>query len=261
VNLAGAVVVVTGASAGIGEATALRFARAGSRLVLAARRADRLEALAERIRAHDRDVLTVRCDVTRRDDLDALAAATLERFGRADVVVANAGIPGGGPFRELSADRIDLVVETNVLGVMHTVRAFLPTLVEQHAGHVVVVSSLAGRFATPGSSIYGATKHAVTAFAESLAYELEPFGVRVTSVNPGFTETEAFRQSDVPKPFVMDAGRVARTIVDVVEHERGPEVSVPRWPAAFQLFRVLTPRLYRWGLRTIGQRAARRADV
>jgi NADP-dependent 3-hydroxy acid dehydrogenase YdfG len=261
VNLVGAVVVVTGASSGIGEATAVRFAKAGSRLVLAARREDRLEALAERIREHGRDVLTVRCDVTRRDDLDAVAAATLERFGRADVVVANAGIPGGGPFRELSADRIDLVVETNVLGVMHTVRAFLPTLVEQHAGHVVVVSSLAGRFATPGSSIYGATKHAVTAFGESLAYELEPFGVRVTTVNPGFTETEAFRQNDVPKPFVMSADRVARTIVDVVEGDRGPEVSVPRWPPAFQLFRVLTPRLYRWGLRTIGQRAARRADV
>ena len=260
-RLAGSVVVITGASSGIGEAAALRFAQRGAKVVLAARRVDRLEDVASRIRAHDREVLTVRCDVTIREDLDALADATLGRFGRADVVVANAGIPGGGPFRELSADRIDTVVETNVLGVMHTVRAFLPTLVDQRDGHVVVVASLAGRFATPGSSIYGATKHAVVAFAESLAYELEPSGVRVTSVNPGLAETEGFPQTDVPAPFVMDADRVARTIVDVVERDRGPEISVPRWLGAFQVFRVLTPPLYRWGLRTIAQWATHRARV
>ena len=260
-NLAGAVVAITGASSGIGEAAALRFARAGARLVLAARREDRLEEVASRIRAHGREVLVVPCDVTRREQLDALASATLDRFGRADVIVANAGMPGGGPFRGLTAERIDRVVGTNLLGVMHTVRAFLPTLAEQRSGHVVVVASLAGRFATPGSSIYGATKHGVVAFAESLAYELEPFGIRVTSVNPGFTETEGFPQDDIPSPLVLSADRVAETILDVVERGRGPEVSIPRWLSAMQVFRVLTPPLYRWGMRTIALRATRRARV
>jgi len=261
VRLRGAVVVVTGASSGIGEATALRFARAGARVVLAARRVDRLEEVVSRIRARGGDAVAVGCDVTVREDLDALATATLERHGRADVVVANAGIPAGGPFRSLSADRIDLVVATNILGVMHTVRAFLPTLVEQRSGHVVVVASLAGRFATPGSSVYGATKHAVVAFAESLHHELAPFGIGVTSVNPGLTETEGFPMEHVPSVLVMPPDRIAATIVDVVERERGPEVSIPRWIAAMQVFRVLTPPLYRWGVRTIAQRATRRADV
>jgi short-subunit dehydrogenase len=248
VDLRGAVVVVTGASSGIGESAALLFAREGSSVVLAARRLERLEALAERIRARGGDALPVRCDVAERQCLEDLAARTREAFGRCDVLVNNAGIPGGGPFRRLTPEQTEHVVRVNLLGVMLGTQAFLPMLVEQGRGHIVNVASLAGRFATPGSSVYGATKHAVVAFSESLYYELKPLGILVTVVNPGFTRTEGFPQTDIPPWLVMTPGHVAGVIVDVVRRGRAPEVSVPRALGAAQAFRVLTPPLYRFGV-------------
>ncbi len=256
-ELRGAVVVVTGASAGIGEAAARRFAMAGGRVVLAARRLDRLEALAERLASHGATALAVRCDVTEQADVTALVERTHAELGRCDVLVNNAGIPGGAPFRTASIEQIDRVVAVNVLGVLHVTKAFLPAMLERGSGHVVNVASLAGRFATPGSSVYGATKHAVVAFSESLFYELGPHGVLVTAVNPGFTRTEGFPQTDVPPALVMEPDRVARVIVDVVRRDRAPEVSVPRSFAAMQVFRVLTPALYRWGVGAITRRHAR----
>ena len=253
-ELPGAVVVVTGASSGIGEATALRFARAGSRVVLAARRLDRLEALAERIRSRGGTALPVRCDVTLAPEVAALVERTLEAFGACDVLVNNAGIPGAGPFRELTREQVDRVVQVNLLALMHVTMAFLPSMLERGSGRVVNVASLAGRFATPGSSVYGATKHGVVAFGESLYYELKPLGVLVTTVNPGFTRTEGFPQADIPAALVMDADRVARTLVDVVRRDRAPEVSVPRSLAAMQVFRVLLPPLYRWGVSLAARR-------
>jgi hypothetical protein len=245
VELRDAVVVVTGASSGIGEATALRFARAGSRLALAARRVDRLDALATRIEARGGQALPVRCDVTIPGDRRDLADAVQHTFGRCDVLVNNAGIPGGGPFRSLTAEQIDRVVEVNLLGVVQTTKAFLPMMLEQRSGHVVNVASLAGRFALPGASIYSATKHAVVAFSESLYHELKDVGVVVTAVNPFFARTESFPSAQVPPRLLIDVDRIARTIEDVVRRGRAPEVSVPRSIALFQVFRILTPPLYR----------------
>ena len=260
-NLDGAVVVVTGASSGIGEAAAVRFSRASGRVVVAARRLELLEALADRIAAHGGEALPVRCDVTSPADVAALVERVDEAYGRIDVLVNNAGIPGGGPFREVPIERLEHVIEVNVLGVIRVTKAFLPMLLERRSGHIVNVASLAGRFATAGISVYGASKHAVVALSESLYYELEPFGIRVTSVNPGFTRTEGFPQDDIPSRLVMTADRVARTIVAVVRHDRAPEVSIPRSFAAMQVFRVLTPPLYRWGVRGVTRRAAdRRTD-
>jgi short-subunit dehydrogenase len=257
-DVRGGVVVVTGASSGIGEASALRFARAGARVVLAARRLDRLDALAERIGSHGGEARAVRCDVTEAADVTNLVERTLGDLGRCDVLVNNAGIPGGGPFRDLTPERIERIVGVNLLGVMLVTKAFLPAMLERARGHVVNVSSIAGRFATPGSSVYGATKHGVVAFGESLHYELKPLGVLVTTVNPGFTRTEGFPQDDIPTTLLMDADRVARTILDVVRRDRSPEVWVPPWPAAMQAFRVLTPPLYRWGIERVTRRRARR---
>jgi short-subunit dehydrogenase len=256
-DLRGKVVVVTGASSGIGEATAGRFAMAGARVVVAARRLERLEALAERLASHGATAVPVRCDVTVPTEVAELARRTSADLGGCDVLVNNAGIPGGGPFRTASTERIDRVVAVNLLGVLHVTKAFLPSMLDRGRGHVVNVASLAGRFATPGSSTYGATKHAVVAFSESLFYELRPLGILVTAVNPAFTRTEGFPQDDVPPSLVMPTDRVARTIVNVVRRDRAPEVSVPRSLAAMQVFRVLTPPLYRWGVGAVARRHAR----
>jgi short-subunit dehydrogenase len=139
---------------------------------------------------------------------------------------------------------------------------FLDLLLESR-GHVVNVASLAGRYALPGASVYAASKHAVVAFSESLYYELRPRGVMVTVVNPGIVATEGFFPKDSPlwkdpivKPFVMKPERIGRAIVDVIQHRRGPEVSIPRWLAAGQAARLLAPPLYRAVLsRIVGGRA------
>jgi uncharacterized protein len=253
-RLEDAVVVVTGASSGFGELTARRFARAGSNVVLAARRLDRLEALATDLARGGRAAIAVPCDVTDPEQIHALHDAVADRFGRCDVLVNNAGIPGGGRFEDLSEEQIDRVMTVNALGVMRCTKAFLPMMLERGRGHVVNVASLAGRYAAPGSSVYSASKHAVVAFSEALYYELEPRGILVTSVNPGFARTEGFPMTGMPNALLIDADRVARVVVDVVERGRAPEVAVPRGMGVFEAFRILAPPLYRWGVRTATRR-------
>ena len=249
-ELKGAVVVVTGASAGIGEATAVAFARRGSKVVLAARRLDRLEALADRIERAGGSALALRVDVTEAREIDRLPTLVREVYGRpVDVLVSSAGVPGGGAIEDLSYEQIRAVVEVNLLGVLYGMRAFLPEMLRRGHGHVVNVASLAGRFATPGTGLYTATKHAVVAASESANYDAESRGVHVTAVNPAFVATEGFPQDDLPPWIVLPADRVATAIVKVVRDGIAPEYSVPRWVSPFQAFRVLTPPLYRWGVR------------
>lgn len=245
------VAVITGASSGIGEATALAFAKRGVAVVLAARRVERLEALAERIERTGGRALAVPVDVTDRDRLVALPSVVTEAFGPPDILVNNAGIPGGGEFAELSYEQIERLVRTNVLGAMYATRAFLPGMLERGRGHVVNVASIAGRFAPPGSSVYTATKHAIVAFSEGLNYETEPRRVLVTAVNPALVRTEGFPMKGVPSFLLLKVDTVAEAIVGVVRDRIAPERSVPRFLAPFQLFRVLTPPLYRWGIRQL----------
>jgi short-subunit dehydrogenase len=259
-GIPGKVCVITGASSGIGEATAKALARDGATVVLAARREDRLRDLAEIIAKRGGTASWRRCDVTRIVDLEALRDHTEREHGRCDVLINNAGIPGGGRFADLSLDRIDKVTATNYLSVLYATKLFLPMLLEAK-GHVVNVASLAGRYALPGATVYTASKHAVVAFSESLYYDLQPEGVMVTAVNPGIVTTEGFTHPELERDrlyrtFAMKPERVARAILDTIRDRRGPEVSVPRWLAVPQTFRVLTPPLYRAAVtRLIGGRA------
>jgi short-subunit dehydrogenase len=247
-ELRGAVVLITGASSGFGELSAIRFARVGARVAVAARRDDRLRELAERIERAGGTALPVPCDVTDRSDIDSMRDRVLDVFGRCDVLVNNAGIAGTGRFDHQDAAFVERLIRTNLLGVVLTTKAFLPAMLDAGRGHVVNVASIAGRLAAPGLAVYGATKHAVVAFSEALYHELAPSGILVTTVNPGLSKTEGFPQHKTPRWLLVDADRVARVIVDVVRKGIAPEIFVPRWPSALQAFRVLTPPLYRWGV-------------
>jgi len=249
----GSACVVTGASSGIGEATAWSLARAGARVVLAARRVDRLDRLATEIARRGGQAVPVRCDVTSLQDLEALRDRTVEAFGRCDVLVNNAGVPGGGPFALATLDQVERVVETNLLSVVRGTHIFLPGMLDQGLGRIVNVASLAGRFAVPGSAVYSATKHAVVAFSEALHWEVEGSGIMVTSVNPGLVRTEGFPQTGRRRG-VMEPIEVGRVIVDVIRRGVAPEVSIPGWLPSLQTFRVLTPPLYRLGMRLVARR-------
>src|SRR3954468_12656861 len=190
----GRVLLITGASSGIGARTARRAAEAGYRLVLGARREDRLGELAEELGGPGRGI-AVPCDVTEWEDNQRIATAATETFGRLDAVFANAGFGAKRGFLEESPEHWRSMVLTNVLGVALTIRATLPTLLDAGTGHYVLTSSVAGRRALPGS-LYSATKFAVTAMGEALRSELRQMhdntGIRVTLIEPGMTDTPFF---------------------------------------------------------------------
>ena len=187
-DIAGKVVAITGASSGIGEATALRLAQHGAILALGARRTDRLEAIATRIRNEGGDVFVQALDVTRRDDVEAFVNATIARFGRVDVLVNNAGVMPLSRMADLKVDEWDRMVDVNVKGVLYGIGAVLPSMNERGAGQIINVSSVAGRQVFATAAVYCATKFAVHALSEGLRQE-SPF-LRVTTVAPGAVESE-----------------------------------------------------------------------
>jgi NADP-dependent 3-hydroxy acid dehydrogenase YdfG len=190
--MADPVFLITGASSGIGAATARRAAEPGYRLVLAARSKGKLDMLAEEL-GGPAYALAVQCDVTDFAQQEAMVAAALEHFGRIDVVWANAGFGAKRGFLEETPEHWRDMVLTNVLGAAYTIRAAIPAL-KDTAGHLLLTSSVAGRRAIPGS-LYSATKHAVTAMAEAARQELNGTGIRVTSIEPGMVDTPFFEQT------------------------------------------------------------------
>jgi NADP-dependent 3-hydroxy acid dehydrogenase YdfG len=218
------VLLITGASSGIGAATA-RAAAGSHRLVLAARRIEALEELAVELGGEER-ALAVRCDVTEWDQVEAMAAAGIERFGRVDSVFANAGFGASRGFLEESVEHWRSMILTNVYGVALTIRATLPHLLERGDGHVVVTSSVAGRIVLPGS-LYSATKWAVTAIGEALRAELrqmhENNGIRVTLIEPGMTDTPFF--DNRPGDWALADDDIARAVMFALEQPPGVDVN------------------------------------
>jgi len=208
------VLIITGASSGIGAETARQAAKAGYRLVLAARSEDALRELATDLGGGER-AIAVATDVTEWEDNQRLAQATLDSFGRIDAVFANAGFGATRGFLEESPEHWRSMVLTNVLGVALTIRATLPHLLEQDSGHYVITSSVAGRRALPGS-LYSATKWAVTAMGEALRAELRQMhdntSIRVTLVEPGMVDTPFFEKRPGPDR-ALHADDVARAVL------------------------------------------------
>ncbi|AGB47018.1 short-chain alcohol dehydrogenase [Mesorhizobium australicum WSM2073] len=187
--LAGKVALVTGASSGIGEATAAALAAAGARVAVAARRVDRLEALAARIEKIGGTALRIEADVTSNDDVAAMVGKVVAEWGRLDILVNNAGVMLLSPAAEATLDDWRHMVELNLLALMGVTKAALPHL-KAAKGHIVNVSSVAGRVANPGASGYAATKFGVVGFSESLRREVYADKVRVTVIEPGLVRTE-----------------------------------------------------------------------
>jgi len=189
-NIAGKVAIVTGASSGLGESTARHLAARGAKLVLAARRTDRLDKLVAEIRESGGEAIAVATDVSKRADLERLAASAVEAFGRIDVLVNNAGVMPLSPIEKLKVDEWDRTIDVNIKGVLYGIAAALPHMQRQNSGHFINVSSVAGHKVRPAGAVYSATKTAVRVISEGLRQEVKRWNIRTTIISPGSLATE-----------------------------------------------------------------------
>ncbi|WP_163874045.1 SDR family oxidoreductase [Paenibacillus favisporus] len=185
----GKVVVITGASSGIGEATAKLLVSRGAHVVMGARRVERLEALASLIEAEGGSALYQQLDVTSIEQMQSIIRLAQSRFGRVDVIVNNAGVMPLSPLEALKIDEWNRMIDVNIRGVLHGIAAGLPVMMEQQSGHMINVASIGAYSVTPTAAVYCATKYAVRAITEGLRQEIDA-DIRVTLVSPGVTESE-----------------------------------------------------------------------
>ncbi|WP_158924045.1 SDR family oxidoreductase [Acidisphaera sp. S103] len=188
-NIEGKVVVITGASSGLGEATARMLSAQGARVVLGARRQDRIQTLARDLGGDDK-ALAVTTEVTDRAQVKRLVDAAVQTYGRIDVMINNAGVMPQAPLERLKVDEWDRMIDVNIKGVLYGIAAALPYMQRQKSGHVINVSSVAGHKVGPGFAVYAATKHAVRALSEGLRQEVKPYNIRTTIISPGAVATE-----------------------------------------------------------------------
>jgi NADP-dependent 3-hydroxy acid dehydrogenase YdfG len=192
-ELKGKIALVTGASSGIGAATAKKLAQAGVKVGVASRRADRLDALVGEIRSAGGEAFAIEMDVTHPAAVRSGVAALVDRYGTLDIVFANAGLMPASDITSLKTDEWNQMVDVNIKGVLNTVAAALPILTAKKSGHIIATSSIAGRKTVQGLGVYCATKHAVAAFSDTLRMEVgAPYNIRVTCLQPGAVETELF---------------------------------------------------------------------
>ncbi|NOU67707.1 SDR family NAD(P)-dependent oxidoreductase [Paenibacillus sp. LMG 31461] len=192
-NIQNKVVIITGASSGIGEATAKLLAQSGAKVVLAARREERLHTIVNEIKEGGGEAVSVKADVASAEDMQNLAKFALSAYGRIDVLVNNAGVMPSSRMNELRVDEWDHMIDVNIKGVLYGIATVLPTMREQRSGHIINLSSTSGYQVSPTSAVYAATKFAVRAISEGLRLEESATsGIRSTVIAPGLTKTELF---------------------------------------------------------------------
>jgi short-subunit dehydrogenase len=248
-SLEGRVAVVTGASSGIGRATAERLAAEGVRVGLGARRADRLEAVADGIRKMGGTARVVPTDVTRAEDVERLVGDAVEAFGRVDVLINNAGLGYFGPVESTPAAEARHLFEVNVMGTLHGIQAAVPVMRRQGGGHIINVSSIVGKRATPGNGVYSAMKFAQVALSEALRLEMQSAKIRVSVIFPVSTLTEFFTVAAARSPMkfaptgpIFSAEQVAARIVECVRRPR-VEVMIYRPARVLVLLNAVAPGL------------------
>jgi NADP-dependent 3-hydroxy acid dehydrogenase YdfG len=222
-NIEGKVIVITGASSGLGEAAARLLSHAGARVVLGARRLDRIQKLAQELTSAGGKAFAVMTDVTQVEQVRKLVDAAVERYGRIDVMINNAGLMPHSPLERLKIDDWDRTIDVNIKGVLYGIAAALPHMRAQKFGHIINVSSVAGHKVGPGSAVYAATKYAVRALSEGLRQEVKPYNIRTTVISPGAVATElpdSITERDVAKnihqfyeEFAIPADSFARAVV------------------------------------------------
>ena len=189
--LTGKVAIITGASSGIGQATAIALAKAGAKVAIGARRIDRLEQVKSEIEKIGGEVMMQKLDVTKKSECDTFVDQTIRKWGTVDILVNNAGLMPLSFFKNLKVSEWDQMVDVNIKGVLYCTGAVIPHMVSKKSGHIVNISSVAGRIVFPAGSVYCATKHAVAAFSEGLRQEFSVrYNIRVTSIEPGVVATE-----------------------------------------------------------------------
>jgi NADP-dependent 3-hydroxy acid dehydrogenase YdfG len=233
-GIEGKVIAITGASSGIGEATARLLAERGARVVLGARRVERLDEIAREIRDLGGAALTCQTDVTRRADLERLVGTAVDQFGRLDALVSNAGISKIGPISDLDVDGWSAMIDVNVRGVLHGFAAALPVFRRQGQGHFVTTVSTAGLKIVPTMAVYAATKNAVRTLMEGLRQESTDGVVRATSISPGFVDTQLDSSIDdlalreqirrTMSDFGLPPAAVARAIAFAIEQPHDVEI-------------------------------------
>ena len=241
-SFANRVAVITGASSGIGWAMAKELAAQGCRLGLLARRQDKLEALAQEIRAAGGTAAIAPADVANRQETVAAIHGLRRELGPVDLLIANAGIGLPTPLEPLNIDQVELMFKVNTLGVIYAIEAVLPEMLERSQGHLAAVSSLASYKGLPGESGYCASKAAVNVYMEGLRIQLRKRGIAVTTICPGFIKTPMTDVNEFRMPFLMDADRAARLIVRALGKKR----KVFNFPLRTTLLMKLTRWLPDW---------------
>ena len=204
-NIEGKIVVITGASSGLGEATARHLSELGAVVVLGARRIERIRALAQALAGSEGKAIALQTDVTQSEQVKQLVEAAVEKYGRIDVMINNAGLMPHSPLERLKIADWDRMIDVNIKGVLYGIAAALPYMQQQKSGHFINVSSVAGHKVRPGSAVYAATKHAVLVISEGLRQEVKPYNIRTTVISPGAIATDL--PNSITEPDIADSVR------------------------------------------------------